>query len=1260
MVTSGQARVVRIFLSSPSDMQAERRSAATVIDELDQSSQFQEHVKLLAYTYEDRVPPRAALPPQRTVDTYMLRPDEADIMVCFLWQKMGTPTADLIDPETKLPYRSGTEYEFLSAYRASKVHHRPIVLLYRCMRSVPPGTTVDPAQSIAVEKFFARFGSTGDLHALKHTFDDEASWRAILTRDLIQVLRHDFISSEPAPITPQSRLPVFFLPDNLPPEYVPRPAALDRLRKTLLGSQSQVGVVAAAAVHGQGGLGKTVLARAICNDEMVRSVFRDGILWATLGQQPDMLSLQQRWIHLLGGDVGAAGTHTEAKAELQRLLSDRKMLLVLDDAWQASDAQILQVGGPGCRQLITTRNVATVGGAALVPLEVLHVEESRALLRQASGGLVSDVALADEIAKRLGHLPLALRLVGAQLEVGVPWSALRDALESHDLRYIGMEQAEVLSAIASSVEALSSEEQLRYHELAIFPQAEPLDPQVVARLWGTTSGLHGFKTELLLGKMRARALIQADNRLHDLQFDYLQYEVDEPTRQRLHAQLADAYGDRATWPYLPATEGYAWRRLAWHLAQAERNDDLNWLVTHGMYLQGKISLLGTAAAIGDLLLLPEHDDNVQPLVGTLRLSAPALRRAPSELANQVYGRLGAFSALHDLPAPSRRPAFQLLSMTLIPPGRVLYATLEGHLNAVRGCAMSADGRLAVSASDDRTLRVWDVASGETVHILTGHSGRVRGCAMSADGRLAVSASDDRTLRVWDVASGESLQVFTGHSSPANACAISTDGRWTISASLDHTLRLWDVASGESLQVFTGHTGPVNGCAMSADGRLAVSASDDRTLRVWDVASGDTIRELTGHSGRIRGCAMSADGRLVVSASNDRTLRVWDVASGDTIRELTGHLSAVRGCAMSADGRLAVSASDDRTLRVWDVASGDTIRVMVGHSDEVNGCAMSADGRLAVSASRDKAVRLWSIPTGKNQQHLVRRGHTRPVLGCALGQDEPLAVSASQDHTLRLWDVTSGDTIRVLVGHNYWVSACAMSADGRLVVSASRDRTLRVWDVASGDTIRQLIGHDDWVRDCAMSADGRLVVSASQDRTLRVWDVASGDTIHQLIGHSGEVRGCAMSADGRLAVSASQDRTLRVWDVASGDTIHQLIGHSGRVNSCAMSADGRLAVSASDDRTLRVWDVASGESLQVFTGHSSPVRDCAMSPDARFVISASRDETLRLWDVATGDELAECIFDTELTSCSWHPNKPLVVCGDLRNKVHFLAILLPTS
>jgi len=120
-----------------------------------------------------------------------------------------------------------------------------------------------------------------------------------------------------------------------------------------------------------------------------------------------------------------------------------------------------------------------------------------------------------------------------------------------------------------------------------------------------------------------------------------------------------------------------------------------------------------------------------------------------------------------------------------------------------------------------------------IRTLTGHTAWVRGCAVSPDGAWIVSASEDRTLKIWDVATGTERATFRGHGGPVNGCAVSPDGTWIVSASEDTTLRIWDAATGSERAALNRHTGRVYDCAMSPDGTWIVSASKDNTLRIWE-------------------------------------------------------------------------------------------------------------------------------------------------------------------------------------------------------------------------------------------------------------------------------------------------------------------------------------------------------------------------------------------------------------------------------------------
>jgi dipeptidyl aminopeptidase/acylaminoacyl peptidase len=298
--------------------------------------------------------------------------------------------------------------------------------------------------------------------------------------------------------------------------------------------------------------------------------------------------------------------------------------------------------------------------------------------------------------------------------------------------------------------------------------------------------------------------------------------------------------------------------------------------------------------------------------------------------------------------------------------RLLYdqsiRTFAGHADAVRSVAFSPDGRNAQSGSNDHTVRLWDVATGEGIRTFAG-DGIVTSVAFSPDGRSALSDDGNYTFKLWDVATGKEIRTFGGHTSYVAAVAFSPDGRTALSGSLDKTLKLWDAATGKEIRAFAGHAKYVVSVAFSPDGRNALSGSDDTTLKLWDVATGKEIRTFTGHTGGVSSVAFSPDGRTALSGSFDTTLRLWDLATGKEIRTFAGHTNWVFSVAFSPDGRSELSGSEDHTLKLWDVATGNNIRTFTGHTGGVSSVAFSPDGRSALSGSWDQTLKLWDL-TGR--------------------------------------------------------------------------------------------------------------------------------------------------------------------------------------------------------------------------------------------------------------------------------------------------------
>ncbi|WP_445244952.1 WD40 repeat domain-containing protein, partial [Microcoleus sp. OTE_8_concoct_300] len=138
------------------------------------------------------------------------------------------------------------------------------------------------------------------------------------------------------------------------------------------------------------------------------------------------------------------------------------------------------------------------------------------------------------------------------------------------------------------------------------------------------------------------------------------------------------------------------------------------------------------------------------------------------------------------------------------------------------------------------------------------------------GKTAISASEDKTLKIWDTETGTEVRTLIGHTSWVNAVAIAPDGKTAISGSVDDTLKIWDTASGTALRTLIGHTNSVSAVAIAPDGKTAISGSWDCTLKIWDLLGGKEIASFSGDSG-FDCCAVLPDGVTVVAG--DRSGRV---------------------------------------------------------------------------------------------------------------------------------------------------------------------------------------------------------------------------------------------------------------------------------------------------------------------------------------------------------------------------------------------------
>lgn len=297
---------------------------------------------------------------------------------------------------------------------------------------------------------------------------------------------------------------------------------------------------------------------------------------------------------------------------------------------------------------------------------------------------------------------------------------------------------------------------------------------------------------------------------------------------------------------------------------------------------------------------------------------------------------------------------------------------SGMFAGVRDVAISPDGKKLASASEDYTIKLWDLNNGQEICTLSGHSHFVRAVFFAPNGESLVSSSDDKIIKQWNLETRTQIRSFSGHLKGVTCVAISpialfpltkggTEGGYMLaSGSDDNTIKLWNLPTGAEILTLNGHSGWIQAVAFSPDGQILASGSCDNTAKLWNVITGKEIITRSANNW-VQSLAFSPDGQILIGGTFDNLLKFWDVNTGEEIRSISAHtgwMGGIESIAVSSDGKILASSGRDKTIKLWDMQTGELLHTLTGHIKGVTAVAFSPDGETLVSGSYDKSVKIW--------------------------------------------------------------------------------------------------------------------------------------------------------------------------------------------------------------------------------------------------------------------------------------------------------------
>ena len=468
---------------------------------------------------------------------------------------------------------------------------------------------------------------------------------------------------------------------------------------------------------------------------------------------------------------------------------------------------------------------------------------------------------------------------------------------------------------------------------------------------------------------------------------------------------------------------------------------------------------------------------------------------------------------------------------------VLYRKYVGHFDDIQSIEWSGDSRFFISASNDRTIKVWslDKEGGFASTTLAGHRGDVKGAWFSRDQETIWSISKDGTLFQWE---------YMRHPQTEDEGVGDNDESMQ-----------WRIVSRH-------HYDKTLSCAaFYAPSNLLVAGFSDGVFTIHELPDWSEIQTLSISQSNVDTVSINATGEwLAFGSSKLGQLLVWEWQSESYILKQQGHYDSMNSLTYTPDGQKIITCADDGKIKVWDTRSGFCIVTFTEHTSGVTACQFSKKGNVLFTASLDGSVRAWDLIRYRNFRTFTAPTRTS-FSSLAIDPSGEVVCAGSLDvESIFIWNVQTGQLLDRLAGHEGPISSISFSPDGSVLVSGSWDNTVRIWSIFSRTQTSEPLFLQANVLAVAFRPDSKQLAVSTLDGQLTFWSINTGLQTQGISGRQ-DISGGRRVTDRRTAANIAGTKSF---------------------NSITYAADGSCVLAAGNSKYICLYEVGSGTLVKKFT------------------------------------------------------------------------------